>query len=131
MMVNPPEYLKKYIESCWECRHECQGTLFNHCLQMGGDHLKPDHVKIMMDCIQICQVAADAMVRQSTVIADICMACANACESCADSCEALGDEEMEYCAKLCRSCADYCRKLVIIQDMERYIKSDGEGRITA
>ena len=54
------------IKACWECRHECQETLFDHCLEQGGAHVAPDHVKIMADCIQICQTSADFMTRGST-----------------------------------------------------------------
>jgi len=28
------------IQLCWECRNECQQTLFNHCLEMGGKHVE-------------------------------------------------------------------------------------------
>lgn len=104
------ENLQKCIQVCWECRNECQVVLFNHCLEMGGKHVEAEHVKSMMDCIQICQVAADAMVRQSSLHADICTACARICDACADSCESLPGEEMRHCADICRKCADSCRE---------------------
>lgn len=103
--------MQNYIEICWNCRHECQTTLFNHCLPMGGEHVAEDHVKIMMDCIQICQTAADFMTRGSGLHAEVCAACAEICDACADSCEEIGGQEMERCADICRQCADACREM--------------------
>ncbi len=103
--------LQKYIELCWQCRHECQKTLFNHSLKVGGDHLASEHVKIMEDCIQICQATADTMVRQSPLYPDFCRVCASTCEACADSCDDLTGEAIENCASICRACASSCGEL--------------------
>jgi hypothetical protein len=99
------------IQACWRCRNECQITLLNHCLPMGGEHVAEDHVKIMMDCIQICQVAADFITRNSYLYAEVCETCAEICDACADSCEEIGGREMERCARICRECADLCREM--------------------
>ena len=63
------------IATCWECRNECQETLFNHCLEKGGKHVEAAHVRLMADCIQACQTAADFMVRGSQFHASECAAC--------------------------------------------------------
>lgn len=103
--------LQDCITSCWECRNECQKMLFNHCLQQDGEHVKADHLKLMTDCIQICQIAADFMIRNSRFYKDICEVCAIICDACAKSCESLNDKEMDQCAKACRSCAESCRSV--------------------
>lgn len=98
------------IELCWSCRDTCQSLLFNHCLDHG--HTRPEHVRLMMDCIQICQAAADFMNRNSPLHAHVCKACAEICEACAVSCEAMGgDMEMARCAAVCRRCAQSCREM--------------------
>ncbi len=99
------------ITTCWECRDECQKTLFTHCLYEGGKHVTPEHVKLMTDCIQICQAAADFMTRQSSLHASVCAACDEICEACAKSCEAIGGEHMKRCAEICRRCAQTCREM--------------------
>lgn len=99
------------IQACWQSRNECQKTLFTHCLTKGGEDLAPDHVRIMMDCISACQLAADAMVRQSPLHADICGLCAKVCAACADSCESIESMEMKKCAQACRRSADLCREM--------------------
>jgi hypothetical protein len=106
-----PQSHRIHIQACWACRQECQDMLFNHCLEIGGKHLDPDHVRIMMDCIEMCQTAADAMVRRSPVHAVICTACAEVCDACADSCQKVGGVGMELCADACRECAALCRQM--------------------
>ena len=99
------------INLCWTCRAECQNVFFNYCLPRGGEHAEEDHAKLMADCIQICQTAADFMTRQSALHASICAACADVCEDCAESCEEIGGKEMKHCAETCRSCAEACRAM--------------------
>lgn len=103
--------MSECIQLCWECRNECQKTLFTHCLEMGGKHVEKEHVKLMADCIQACQTAADFMVRNSQFHTSECTACADICEACAVSCDRIGGEEMKRCAELCRRCAQSCREM--------------------
>lgn len=105
------EQHQKCIKKCWECRHECQKTLFEHCLVVGGAHAQQDHVKFMVDCIEMCQLAADFMTRESELHQSICAACAEVCEACAESCEQIGNDEMLHCADICRACAQSCREM--------------------
>lgn len=102
------------ITECWKCRSHCQETFFNHCLVEGGQHVKAKHVKLMTDCIQMCQTAADFMTRNSGLHSFVCQVCAEICESCAESCENIGGIEMEQCAEICRSCAETCRGMAEI-----------------
>ncbi len=103
--------IQECITECWKCRDVCQETLYTFCLAKGGNHVEEKHVKLMTDCIEICQVAADFMTRQSNLHTVICAACSKVCEDCARSCEEIGGEEMEECAKVCRKCAETCRKM--------------------
>lgn len=104
--------LEIYINECWKCRNHCQETLFNYCLNKGGAHVEAAHVKLMFDCIQVCQLAADAMTRCSVMHHAICLTCAETCEACAESCEAINDNVMKKCAQMCRSCAQSCREMI-------------------
>jgi ketopantoate reductase len=105
------ELMHDSILECWECRTYCQKTLFNHCLIEGEQHAEINHVKLMIDCIQICQLAADFMVRNSERHYAICRTCAEVCEACAKSCENIDDKKMKECAKICRKCAKSCSKM--------------------
>jgi len=99
------------IAHCWECRTECQKVFFSHCLEEGGKHVEKDHVLILMDCIAICQTAADSMVRGSPVHAAICAAAASICEACAESCDAIDTETMRRLGAICRACAKSCHEM--------------------
>lgn len=105
------EDMKDCTQMCWECRATCQETLFNHCLEEGGRHVAPDHVRVIMDCIEICQTAADFMTRNSPLYLATCAACADICEACARSCEKIGGDHMNRCAEHCRRCAESCRAM--------------------
>ncbi len=103
--------LQGCIALCWECRNECQKTFFHDCIEHGGKHVEASHVRLMTDCIQACQTAADFMTRDSSLSAAQCAACAEVCDACAESCERIGGEEMKRCAEVCRRCAQSCRDM--------------------
>jgi len=108
-----PAQLQRCIELCQSCHDMCLNTL-NYCLQQGGRHTEEQHLRLMMDCAQICQVSADFMLRDSAFHARVCGACADVCESCADSCGTMNDDErMKDCADHCRECATLCRDLSV------------------
>jgi hypothetical protein len=89
----------------------CLDTLFNYCLPMSGPHAAPDHIKVMLDCIETCQLAADVMRRGSEHHGITCRACAEICDACAESCSSMEDDRMQDCAKMCVRCADSCRQM--------------------
>jgi hypothetical protein len=101
-----------------ECITNCQDThsitveTINHCLQMGGKHAEPSHIRLLMDCAQICQTSADFMLRMSDIHPQTCGVCADVCEQCAVDCERFGDDPMmKACAEMCRRCAASCREM--------------------
>jgi hypothetical protein len=80
-----------------------------HCLESGGKHVSPEHMRLMLNCAEICQTSANFMLSNSTLSSRLCGICAEACEACAKSCEQVGD--MEECIKVCRECAESCRQM--------------------
>ncbi len=103
------------MQACWDCSYECKQALYTHCLEAGGRHVSEQHVKVMSDCIQICQTVADFLARESELHVALFIACAEICESCAQSCAAFGEEDMDHCAGTCRDCARACREAAEIQ----------------
>ncbi|RUL89481.1 four-helix bundle copper-binding protein [Tautonia sociabilis] len=99
------------IRQCRDCHDVCENTLYHQCLEMGGDHVEARLVRLMADCIQACQTAADFMRRGSEFQASQCASCAEICEACAESCERVGGAEMTRCAEACRRCAQSCREM--------------------
>jgi hypothetical protein len=81
----------------------------NHCLESGGEHVAPDHFRLMINCAEICQTSANFMLSGSAFSSLTCGVCAEICEACAESCEEI--EGMEECARVCRECAESCRRM--------------------
>lgn len=103
------EEMRACIEDCQPCSTTCLSDAIGHCLEKGGRHTEPAHFKLMLDCAELCQTAANFMARGSDHHPHICRECAEICRACADSCEALGD--MQECVEACRRCAESCAKM--------------------
>lgn len=97
------------IANCLACHHACLEAAMNHCLEMGGAHLEKAHVRLMRDCAEICQTAANFMLSSSRFHGRVCGVCAEVCDACADSCETL--DGMADCARACRACAESCSRM--------------------
>lgn len=100
------------IQNCTTCHQICVQTI-SHCLEKGGTHASPAHIRTLSDCAEICAVSANFMMRGSNLHPTICGACSEVCLACATSCEQFGDadELMKACADVCRQCAESCRKM--------------------
>lgn len=101
--------MQECIDNCTTCHRVCVETA-SYCLEQGGRHAEASHVRLLLDCAEICQTSANFMLRGSELHAYTCGACAEICARCADACERMGDDEqMRRCAEVCRRCADSCR----------------------
>ena len=103
--------MRRCIDDCTTCHQVCLATI-HHCLQKGGEHARPDHLRLMADCVQICGTSADFMLRGSHFHHATCGACAEVCDACATDCDRMADDpEMRRCADVCRRCAESCRQM--------------------
>jgi hypothetical protein len=102
--------LQECIVECDSCHDVCLEAI-GYCLTAGGRCAEPSRVTVLMDCAEICQTAADFMLRGSSQHASICRVCADICDACAASCASLADAEMKACAEACRRCAAACRAM--------------------
>jgi hypothetical protein len=101
--------MQRCITACTECHHVCLQMAMTHCLQLGGKHVEEEHLKLMMNCAEICQTAGNFMLTNSPLHGAVCQACAEVCNACAQSCEEVGD--MDECVKACRECAESCEQM--------------------
>lgn len=103
--------MRRCIENCSDCHNICVETAA-HCLEMGGKHAEAKHVKLLLDCADICLTSANFMLRGSPMHVRTCAVCAELCTLCAEACEAFGDDAlMRQCAEICRRCAESCRQM--------------------
>lgn len=106
------EQMEECLQNCIDCYTVCTETA-QHCLHTGGEHARPEHIRILADCASICQLSADFMLRSSQWHTAVCEVCAQICEECAQDCARFdADEFMLECAEICRQCASSCREMV-------------------
>lgn len=101
--------MQNCIETCLKCYQICLSMSADHCLRLGGEHAKPDHIKLMLSCAETCRAAAHLMLLGTRHHKHLCAECADICEDCAKDCERVGD--MDDCVKACRDCAESCREM--------------------
>ena len=106
------EEMRRCIQNCQDCHAICTEMIV-HCLQLGGRHAAPDHIRLLADCAQICATSADYMLRVSSLHHRTCGLCSEVCRLCAEDCERLaGDDQMvKQCAEMCRRCAESCERM--------------------
>lgn len=104
--------MKKCIQLCRDCHAMCTQTIA-HCLKLGGRHATPDHIRLMLDCAQMCATSVDYMVRESPFHDRICRLCSELCKECAKDCQGVaGDDQMvKECLEMCRKCAASCERM--------------------
>ena len=103
--------MRNCIQDCQRCQSVCLETVM-HCLRIGGEHAKPGHIRLLLDCAEICETSANFMLRSSDLHTLTCGVCAEVCERCAEDCARFVDDlMMQGCAQACRKCAASCREM--------------------
>ena len=105
------EQMLACIQNCQDCHRACLQTLA-YCMKQGGRHAAPEHLRLLMDCADVCLTSASFMIRGSALHVHTCAACAAVCERCAEDCAEMGDDpRMRALADTCRHCAESCRAM--------------------
>jgi hypothetical protein len=103
--------MQKCIDECLSCYSICERTA-QHCLELGGKHAAPGHIRTLLDCAEICRTSAEFMLRGSQFHRQTCAVCAEVCRACEESCRGMGgDKTMKECADACRRCAESCERM--------------------
>jgi len=103
--------MQQCIQNCRDCHRICTLTI-THCFAQGGEMCEAAHIRLLLDCAEICQTSADFMLRGSPLHQMTCRICAGVCEMCADDCARLADDEtMVLCVESCRRCAKSCSEM--------------------
>lgn len=103
--------LQHCIDNCQDCYRICAETL-TYCLESGKRHHQAEHLKLLMDCMELCQIASNFMMRASDLHKHVCAACSAACDRCAESCESFEDDEvLMMCSDACQRAAESCKEV--------------------
>lgn len=98
------------IRNTQDCEAICVQTV-QYCLEVGGAHADPVHLRLMQDCADICDTTMKIVQRGAPHHDMTAAACAQLCDLCAASCERfIGDAQLKACANQCRLCAAACRQ---------------------
>ncbi|MBD1922482.1 four-helix bundle copper-binding protein [Funiculus sociatus GB2-A5] len=113
-MQQMSQEMQQCIQNCQDCHSICLQTAVTYCLPTGGMHAEPDHIRLMLDCAEICQTSANFMLRGSDLHTRTCGICAEICQRCAENCDRMSDDaQMKECADMCRRCAESCRQMAM------------------
>lgn len=99
------------IQICLQCSQVCEQAV-QYSLDQGGRYMEPRHIRQLQDCAEMCRVAANFMMRDSSLHMQTCRTCALVCWSTAADCERFSDDAtMKMCADICRRCAESCQQM--------------------
>ena len=117
---------KQLLANLEECAESCQVGLM-HSIDEGGDFVKMEHLRWMMDCHEICRLAINFFIRDSEYAGDILSLCAYICEDCSQSCKKFfNDAHMLACSEVCDNCAKACRDMIEEECEECEIRTENE-----
>ena len=106
--------IQECIQNCLDCHSICLNTVSTYCIHQDGMHIEPAHVRLMLDCAEICETSANFMLRGSELHLRSCDFCAEVCDRCAKDCDRFSnDSQMKACANMCRRCAESCRQMAL------------------
>jgi len=71
--------------------------------------LQPEHIRLLLDCAESCQISAGFLLRESPSAGYFCSVAARLCDRCAEECERLG--AMDECVDACRKSAVLCHRM--------------------
>jgi hypothetical protein len=108
--------VREAISRLAHCHSTCLSMAMTHCLETGGEHSRPQHLRLMLDCAVMCAATADLLSHKSQFHNRICAMCAEVAETCAADCERIGD--MEECVHACRQVAASCTEIAKLDHAE-------------
>lgn len=109
-LMAPNAQYQTCIDACNKCAQLCN-ECFRLCLEEQDMHVREHCMLDLVDCADICLVAAGAMARRSKHLKEICNLCATICDECATECSRFNNEHNRLCADACRQCAQECRNM--------------------
>jgi hypothetical protein len=83
--------MQECLDNCLACYRTCFSMATTHCLEMGGEHVAPEHFRLMLLCAEICETSAKFLMSNSDLHKETCRVCATVCADCADDCQRGGD----------------------------------------
>lgn len=119
--------LRLAVDSCTRCHNLSLRAAMTHCLPERGERIHEERCTLLLNCSDVCQMAANFILTGSPFTANICRMAAEICEACAESCGEVAG--MLDCVDACRGCARLCRQIAVQPDPEAVARSHTEREI--
>ena len=102
------------IEATSNCYTVCTETL-SYSLNGGGHLFEQRHLRLLIDCCEVCQTTQNTLLRSSEVGTMLAAVCVEVCEKVVESCRQVDDSDGQLleCVEACEHTADCCRQLAI------------------
>jgi len=99
------------IDECLKCHRLCGDTV-TQCLLIGGAYARPELIRLLWDCAQICQTTADFMLRKSSFQLQASNLCIDICTQVTEVLAEFEDDRMmRVCIISNQRCAAICREM--------------------
>lgn len=95
------------IDDCTRCHQVCL-TASGHALRHGGDENTNHMIRVLSDCVEACQTAANFMLRGSPNRTKACAMCADICREVVDNTVDSDDPVMQRVSEVATNCAEAC-----------------------
>lgn len=102
--------MARCIDECTRT-HQVALTVAGHALRHGGDENSAHLIRVLSDCVEMCQTCANFMLRGSPNHKHTCGVNAKVCREVAKECSKFDDEPMKKMAEVAGSCAESCEKM--------------------
>jgi hypothetical protein len=114
--MEPSPHLDDAMRECIVNCSDCHDICLEAAVYAVRGAMEPDHVTLLLDCAEICDVSRDFMLRESRFHTRACGVCAAVCDACAAVCREHDDPLLQRCAEQCGICAGSCRAMAGLDD---------------
>lgn len=102
--------MERCIDDCTSM-HQVALTASGHALRHGGNENSNHVIRVLSDCIEMCQTAANFMLRGSPNHKKTCGLNAEICREVAEECGKFDDEPMQRVVQMATRCAESCEAM--------------------
>lgn len=95
------------LDECTRCHQICL-TGSGHVLRKGGAMADARHIRLLSDCVELCQTVSNFLLRGSPFGKRTAELCAEVCRQCAQELGGSDDPVIQTCARACANCAEAC-----------------------
>lgn len=102
--------MERCIDQC-TATHQAALTVSGHALRHGGEENASRVIRVLSDCVELCQTAANFMLRGSPNHTRVCALNAEICREVARECGKFDDEPMRRMVEIATECAETCEAM--------------------